>query len=181
MKQALYITIIISLLISCRAPKEVLMPFRNYYVGSGRLMPLQQSDAKDCVRIWVCRSTSLDRVISIEKEIDSSFNGNLTTFGHIWNKSKKATGRFKTQKLEPASGYASFFRKLDELNISTYESQSESELTLHQPYLFCTVETLKSGDYHSFSFQLDSEVKVERYETLIQLFQVQFPPVKFNR
>ena len=181
MKLAVYITIIISLLISCSAPKEVSMPFRNYYVGSGRLMPLQQGDSKQSVRIWVSKSTSLDRVISIEKESDSSFNGNLTTFGHRWNKNNKATAQFKTQKLEPASGYASFFRRLDELDISTYKSQAEPELTLHQPYSFCMVEAFESGNYHSFSFQLDSEVKEERYEILMQLLQVEFPSITFRR
>jgi hypothetical protein len=156
------------------------MPFRNSYVGSGRLMPLHQSNAKQCVRIGLSRSTSLDRVIGNEQENDSSFNGHLPTFGYLNNKIKKVTGHFKTQKIEPASGYASFFRKLDASGISTYKSQAEAEVTLHQPYLFCIVETYESGNYHSFSCQLDPDVKVERYETLMPLLQVEFPLVKFN-
>ena len=180
MRNPLFGVVITILSFACNSAKEVRMPFYNYYIQASRLVPLQFSDSKLNIRIWISQSTSLDRVISINKDIDSTFSGTLTTFGYKI-KRKKPIYEFKVEKIDPVSGHINFLQKLLSLKIDSFKNQELSDLVLHQPYKYCIVEILENKKYNSFIFQLDANKDVEKFENLRKLFASEFPQINFEK
>ena len=171
MKALVYISIIV-ILASCDTPREVMMTYRNYSLTANRLLPLQFCNDKKCVRIWVSRSTSLDRVISISKSKDSSYSCELTIFGPgIGSRHNK--GYFITKKLVPKSGYVNFFQQIDSLSLNSFHDQKDMEVVYDYPVEICIVEYLDNGSYSKFRFQLG--LSNSNYKVLEQLIKKEFP------
>ena len=142
------------LLASCKSARVVTMPYRNYMLSADRLMPLPYNDAKQSIRIWLSRSTSVDTVFMVSLNDDSSYSAFRMELGQKYKANKTAIPYFTKTKIETSGGILSFFQRLDSLNLFAYEDQKETEVVLHEPIALCIVEYLKDKKYSTFSFQL---------------------------
>ena len=129
------------------------MTYRNYSLNAERLMPLQYSDDKKSIRVWISKSTSLDRVITITQGTDSTYSGNLIVFGHKIDDHGKKYGYYKTALIKPSSGYANFLKRVDSLSLNSYQDQKDFEVVYDYPVEIYIVEYLHNGKYTKFIFQ----------------------------
>jgi hypothetical protein len=159
--------------VSCDTPKEVMMTYRNYSFSANRLLPLPYCDDKRSIRIWISKSTSLDRVITISKSIDSTYSCELAVFGTGIYNIKKTKGYFNTKKLAPESGYANFFKQMDSLNLNSFHDQKDFEVVIDYPVEFCIVEYLDNGNYAKFRFQLG--LSNSYYKGIEKVIKKEFP------
>jgi hypothetical protein len=167
-----YILAII-ILASCGSPREVMMPYRNYSLTANRLLPLQYSNDKKSIRIWISESTSLDRVITVSKSLDSSYSGELTIFGPGIGNAQKTKGYFITKKMVPESGYKNFFSEIDSLNLGSLSDQKNIEVVSDRPVEICIIVYLDNGNYTKFRFQ--SGLSYSDYKVIEALIQKEFP------
>ena len=172
MKTLGYILAII-ILASCGSPREVMMPYRNYSLAANRLLPLQYSNDKKSIRIWISKSTSLDRVITVSKSLDSSYSCELTIFGPGLGNAQKTKGYFIIKKLVPESGYKNFFSEIDSLNLGSLFDQKNLEVVLDHPVEIYIIEYLDNGNYSKFRFQ--PGLSNSDYKAVEMLIQKEFP------
>ena len=169
--------IFFAILASCNSPRVVTMPYRNYLLSADRMMPLPYSDAKQSIRIWLSRSTSVDTVFAVSLNQDSSYSAFRMELGQKYKSDRTAIPYFTKTKIEPSGGILSFFQRLDSLNLFAYEDQKETEVVLHEPIALCIVEYLKDKKYNKFSFQLDqsnSKTEHENYRFIEDFMKREF-------
>lgn len=130
------------------------MPYRNYGLSAERLMPLPYSEAKQSLRIWISKSTSVDRVFTATQEQDSSMFAFSIELSQKYLGGNKFIGRYSQIRIEPANGMANFFQRLDSLNLFQYKDQKEIEYVLHHPMELIVIEYVKEQKYTRFRFQI---------------------------
>ena len=150
------------------------MPFNNYGYAAERLLPIQNSDSENIIRIWINNGTSVDRIITVSN--DSIFNEQslLVEIG-ITEKNKRNLINQKFQN--PKSGIKPFLRKMDSLNLFQYDSQKEFSPALHQPISFYIIEQKKNGKYHQFEFRTyfpNENEEENEYTELEKLIMTEF-------
>ncbi len=141
------------------------MPYRNYLLSADRLMPLPYSGAKQSIRIWFSRSTSVDTVFTVSLNEDSSYSAFRMELGQKYKADRTAIPYFTITKIKPSGGVLSFFQRLDSLNLFAYQDQKEKEVVLHEPIALCIVEYLKDKRYSKFSFQLGQSNSIAEHDS----------------
>ena len=170
--KVLFSYFVLCLIASCRAGVFPMMPYRNYSLSPERFIPLQYSDATQSVRVWVCRSTSVDTVYSISMYYDSSVKCFRQVIGERYSGKRKLQPFYSISKFQPKSGAKTFFNKIDSLNFLSVDDETDLSVVSGQPLSWYVVEYFTNGLYTKFRFhenyRSDSSKRFDPIQELLE-------------
>jgi hypothetical protein len=177
-KPAIPFLLYCTLLLSCDAKKEVIMPYYNFEYTTDRLLPVIFSNADFEFRVWMNNGTSVERVISVSKDKSLGDNAYLALIGNLWAK-RKSKQIYKQNKITPKSGIDGFIAKADSLGLANFQSQADTAFTFafDQPFSLYIVELKENGKYHCFKFNTTFPVaknNITKYDAVQNLIFIEF-------
>ena len=131
------------------------MPFYNFGYGASRLQPIAVSDVSFAFRVWINNGTSVERVISISRNSDLTYDVYLDEI-NVVSKHNKSEKFYRKVKFSAKSGAEKFISKIDSLNLFSYKSVPDSAFTFtatHQPSSLYVVEIKEGEKYNCFKFR----------------------------
>ena len=87
----LLILLTLGFILGCSSPKELTMPFYSMNYNGERLFPIESNKDIKVFRAWLNLSTSVERVITVSVDSDSTYNGTLIEFGKHYRKNIQLT------------------------------------------------------------------------------------------
>ena len=167
--------------VSCATSYEVVMPYRNLGYSGESLFPIRTIDSEFFFRIWINNSTSVDRIISIFKDLDGNIQGQCVEVGKLVN-GKTHKDFYKQIKIIPKDGFQSFKHRLDSLNLFTLNNQSNFDIVVDQPFSTYVVEIKEKQLYNTFKFDTYYPTKTDqkdKYSEIEKLIFDQFDIKKY--
>jgi len=154
----LLILLILGFILGCSSPKELTMPFYNMDYTGDRLFPIESNKDIKVFRAWLNLSTSVERVITVSVDSDSTYNGTLIEFGKHYRKNILKKGYspskvfYRKNSIEPINGFENFFAYLSELELISLKDRDEVEILPHEPVALLVIEYKDRDDYNQFRF-----------------------------
>jgi hypothetical protein len=161
------------LIASCSTGYEVVMPYKNLGYSGERLFPVRTNDSEFTFRIWIGNSTSLDRIISISKDLDGNYQGQFVEVGKLVS-GKTYKDYFREIKIAPKDGFELFKEKLDSLNLFVLNNQTNFGIAFDQPFSYYVVEIKEKQLYNMFKFETYYPNKIQQKDKYAEIEKLIF-------
>lgn len=167
---------------SCGSPKELTMPYFNYFYSGDRLFPIKINDDEISIRVWINLGTSTERVITVSRDSSELFSGTLIQYGEDYKKNLLKKGYspsksfFKTIEIKPKNGFENFFATAEKLKFIDVKNQEELVVSLHRPISIFVIEYKINSEYNVFKFySADGKAEGKEYQEIQDFLLQEFP------